>query len=154
VDEHVLFHGHPSWLATPGLYVRGAFAALLAGVIGGLASAVAASSGRVQPLWVVVAVSLAFLRTGLKSMTRRARTTYTLTDRRLIIRVGLVSRRVQETYLEQVLNVKARQTVLERLLGIGTVDFDTAAGAAYEPALRGVTAPAEIARAVRLLIRC
>jgi hypothetical protein len=44
--------------------------------------------------------------------------------------------------------VSSRQRVLERLLGVGTVDFDTAAGAAYDFAFRGVDDPGGICRTV------
>src|SRR5205807_4906119 len=129
------------------------FTALLIGVIGGLASAVAASNGHVQTLWVVIAVGLVFLRVTLKSATRRARITYTITDQRLTIRTGLFSRDVHETWLDHVVDVQSRQTMLERLLGIGTIDVDTAGGADYDFCLRGVTEPREIARAVTGALR-
>ena len=38
--------------------------------------------------------------------------------------------------------------MLERLLGIGTVDFDTAAGAAYDFSFHGVEDPRRIVRTV------
>jgi uncharacterized membrane protein YdbT with pleckstrin-like domain len=147
-SEEILFQGHPSCLSKPSVYVRGVLTALLAGVIGGLASAIAAHNGHVQAVWVVIAVALVFARVSLKIATRCARTSYTITDRRLTIRTGLFSRDVHETRLDHILNVQSRQTVLERLLGIGTVDFDTAAGTDYDFCLRGVTDPREVARTV------
>ena len=53
-----------------------------------------------------------------------------------------------ETRLERVQNVRSRQRVLERLLGVGTIDFDTAAGAAYDFSFRGVDDPGRIVRTV------
>ena len=41
-------------------------------------------------------------------------------------------------------NVNLRQNVLERMLRVGDVDFDTAASADYDFAFRGVAAPREI----------
>ena len=38
--------------------------------------------------------------------------------------------------------------MLERILGVGTVDFDTAAGAEYNFAFRGLAAPEEVVRTV------
>jgi uncharacterized membrane protein YdbT with pleckstrin-like domain len=152
-SEEVLFQGHPSWLSRPSIYVRGLFTALVVGVIGGLASAIAAHNGRVQALWVVVAVALIFARVGLKTATRCARTTYTITDRRLTVRTGLLGRDVHETQLEHILNVSSRQTLIERLLGIGSLDFDTAAGADYDFSLTGVTQPREIARTITRLLQ-
>ena len=54
-------------------------------------------------------------------------TTYTITNRRLNIKRGIVSREIQETRLERVQNVNYRQSVYQRMMQIGDVDFDTAA---------------------------
>ncbi len=151
--EQLLFRGHPSCLSRPSVYIRAVLTALVVGVIGGLASAIAAHDGHVQAIWVVIAVALVFVRVSLKTAARCARTTYTITDRRLTVRTGLLSRDVHETRLEHILNVNSRQTLLERLLGIGTLDFDTAAGAEYDFSLSGITDPREIARAITRVLQ-
>ena len=79
---------------------------------------------------------------------RRISTTYTITNRRLTIRTGLLSREMHETRLERVQNVNSRQRLLERLLRVGTVDFDTAGGASYDFKFRGVDDPHQIVRTV------
>src|SRR5438270_9814458 len=104
-------------------HVRGLLATVLAGVLAGLISAVA--SGGVEVIWVVVAgvaVAAAAIAVG---AVRRRRLTYTITSERLTIEVGILGRELHETRLERVQNVSARQSLLERALGIGTVDFDT-----------------------------
>jgi uncharacterized membrane protein YdbT with pleckstrin-like domain len=50
-------------------------------------------------------------------------------------------------------NVNARQSVLERLLGVGTVDFDTAGGVGYDFTFHGVANPREIVRTVDRALR-
>ena len=110
----------------PGLWVKGLLGALLIGVIAGVASAGTAAQAKVQSGWVIAAVGVVFALVTLRGFLRRARTTYTITDRRLSIGRGLFSRDVHEARLDRVQNVYSRQTMLERLLGIGTVDFDTA----------------------------
>ena len=75
-------------------------------------------------------------------------TTYTITNRRLTIRTGLLSREMHETRLERVQNVNSRQRLLERLLRVGTVDFDTAGGASYDFKFRASTHPHQIVRTV------
>jgi len=127
-------------------YVRGLVVAILAGVIAGL---VTRASGRsVDAAWVAVAVLVVFLVVLTWGLIRRIATTYTITNRRLTIRTGLLSRELHETRLERVQNVNLRQRLLERLLGIGTVDFDTAGGAAYDFSFRGVEHPHAIVRTV------
>jgi uncharacterized membrane protein YdbT with pleckstrin-like domain len=79
---------------------------------------------------------------------RRLAVTYTITNRRLTIRSGLLSRELHETRLERLQNVNSRQRLLERMLGVGTVDFDTAGGAAYDFRFRGVEDPGRIVRTV------
>ncbi len=97
---------------------------------------------------MAIAVLVVFVLVLVWGLARRLATTYTITSRRLTIHVGLLSREMHETRLERVQNVRSRQQVLERLLGIGTVDFDTAAGAAYDFSFRGVDDPARIVRTV------
>ena len=127
-------------------YVRGLVIAVLAGVIAGV---VTRATGRsVDVAWVTVAVLIVFLVMLAWGLVRRLATTYTITHRRLTIRSGLLSREMHECRLERVQNVNSRQRLLERMLGVGTVDFDTAAGAAYDFSFRGVDDPGRIVRTV------
>ena len=127
-------------------YVRGLLTAVVAGVIAGVVTRLA--NGGVQAGWVSTAVLVIFLIVLLWGLVRRISTTYTISNRRLTIRSGLLSRAMHETRLERVQNVNSRQRLLERLLRVGTVDFDTAGGAAYDFKFRGVDDPARIVRTV------
>jgi dephospho-CoA kinase len=51
---------------------------------------------------------------------------YLLTDRRLLVRAGVVARVVGEVPLARVQHITVTQTVIERLLGLGTVGIATA----------------------------
>ena len=128
------------------LHLKGLLAAILAGVIVGLASAAAKDS--VQVPWVVAAVLAVLVIAFLIALIRRLATTYTITSSRLTIRFGLLSRELHEARLERVQNVNSRQGVLDRMLGIGTVDFDTAGGAGFDFAFRGIAGPENIVRLV------
>jgi uncharacterized membrane protein YdbT with pleckstrin-like domain len=144
--EQVFFHGHPSWRSMLAFYVRGLLAAVLAGVIVGIVTRLTGRS--VDVPWVSTAVLVVFVVVLVWGLIRRIATTYTITNRRLTIRSGLLSRELHECRLERVQNVNTRQRLLERMLGIGTVDFDTAAGAAYDFSFRGVEDPGGIVRTV------
>jgi uncharacterized membrane protein YdbT with pleckstrin-like domain len=144
--EHVFFHGHPSWRSMIAFYVRGLLVAVLAGVVAGLITR--ATNGGVEVGWVAPAVLVVFVIVLVWGLLRRLITTYTITNRRLTIKIGLLSREMHEARLERVQNVRTRQRMLERLLGVGTVDFDTAAGAAYDFSFRGVDDPGHIVRTV------
>jgi uncharacterized membrane protein YdbT with pleckstrin-like domain len=149
--ELVLSQGHPAWRSMLEFQAKGLLAMVVAGVIAGLATAVAA--GHVQVGWVVVAVVVVFVVVGLIGLLRRKSTTYRITNQRLTIQTGLLSRELHETRLERVQNVSTRQSVLERLLGIGTVDFDTAAEAGFDFAFRGVADPRTIVHTVHQAAR-
>jgi uncharacterized membrane protein YdbT with pleckstrin-like domain len=151
IGEQVFFEGHPSWRSMVGLQLKGLLAAILAGVLAGLITAVAGSSVSVP--WVIAAVLAVFVVVGVIGLFRRRRTTYRITNQRLTIQTGLASRELHETRLERVQNVNSRQSVLERLLGVGTVDFDTAGSASFDFSFRGVAHPHEIVRTVDRALR-
>jgi uncharacterized membrane protein YdbT with pleckstrin-like domain len=144
--EEVIFHGHPSWRSMVAFHLRGSLLGLIAGVIGGLASVVV--EGHVRVGWVIVGVFVGFAPSLIIGGLRRLRTTYTITSRRLSIETGLFSRDIHQTQLERVQNVYARQSMTERLLRVGNVDFDTAADIGMEFAFAGVSDPRGIVRLV------
>jgi uncharacterized membrane protein YdbT with pleckstrin-like domain len=144
--EEVFFHGHPSWLSILDFYVKGLVAAVLAGIIAGLATSVA--SNGVEAGWVVVAVLVVYVVVLLAGFVTRVSTTYTITNQRLTIDLGILSRDLHQTRLERVQNVNCRQTLFQRMLGIGTVDFDTAGEAGFDFSFRGVAHPHQIVRTV------
>ncbi len=127
-------------------YLRGLLFAIVAGVIAGIVTRIA--NGGVQAGWVTTAVLVIFIIVLVWGLVRRISTTYTITNRRLTIRTGLLSREMHETRLERVQNVNSRQRVLERVLGVGSVDFDTAGSAEFDFSFRGVDDPAQIVRTV------
>jgi uncharacterized membrane protein YdbT with pleckstrin-like domain len=138
--ERVIFQGHPSWRAILGFYLKGI---LIAAILGVIVDLIKAGSGTV---YLVVLVIIAL--TVLIGFFKRVSTTYTITDRRLNIKRGIVSREVQETRLERVQNVNYRQSVYQRLMQIGDVDFDTAAGDDYNFVFSGVADPGDVVHRV------
>jgi uncharacterized membrane protein YdbT with pleckstrin-like domain len=138
--EQVIFEGHPSWRAILGFYLKGI---LLAAVVGAIARLFDVSSATVF-LIVLVIVGL----TVLAGFVKRVATTYTITNRRLNIKRGIVSREIQETRLERVQNVNYRQSVFQRVVQIGDVDFDTAATDDYNFVFAGVADPGDVVHSV------
>ena len=138
--EQVIFQGHPSWRAILGFYLKGILVAALAGVVAKLFGAGGAT------VFLVVLVTIAI--TVLAGFVKRVATTYTITNRRLNIKRGIVSREVQETRLERVQNVNYRQSVYQRMMQIGDVDFDTAATDDYNFVFAGVADPGDVVHRV------
>ena len=137
--EHVIFEGHPSWRAILGFYLKGVLVAVILGVIAKLIDGNGSAFGVIL---VVLAITL------LVGFVKRVATPYTITNRRLNIKRGIVSKEVQETRLERVQNVNYRQSVYQRLMQIGDVDFDTAAGDDYNFIFAGVADPGDVVHAV------
>jgi len=138
--EQVIFQGHPSWRAILGFYLKGILVAAILGVIAKLFDASSATVFLIVLVIVGLTVLIGFLM--------RVATTYTITDRRLNIKRGIVSREVQETRLERVQNVNYKQSLYQRLMQIGDVDFDTAAGDDYNFVFAGVADPGEVVHRV------
>jgi uncharacterized membrane protein YdbT with pleckstrin-like domain len=137
--EHIIFEGHPSWRAILSFYLKGLAIALAAGAIGWLAF----SSGT----GVAVAVGV-FAVAVIIGFVKRIATTYSITNQRLRIRRGIVSRNVQETRVDRIQNVNTDQGVLERILQVGTVDYDTAGTDDADFAFVGVGQPEKVAKQV------
>jgi uncharacterized membrane protein YdbT with pleckstrin-like domain len=144
--EEIFFHGHPSWRSLGLFYAKGLALVLLAGVIAGVVTRI--SAHHVQAGWVSVAVVVVFLGLLIIGQIRRIGTTYSITHQRLTIQTGIFSRDVHQTRLERIQNVNSRQSVFERLLRIGTVQFDTAGETQFDFAFRGVSNPHGIVRTV------
>jgi uncharacterized membrane protein YdbT with pleckstrin-like domain len=137
--EEVVFEGHPSWRGLLSFYLGGIAAALAIAVVVGLIWSVwlALLAGAVR-----VAGVLAY------GLFKRQATTYMVSSQRLYIRRGMLSKRVQQTRIDRVQNVNTEQSLRERLLRVGTVDFDTAGTDDSEFRFVGIAQPGEVVDAV------
>ncbi|MGZ4273594.1 MAG: PH domain-containing protein, partial [Solirubrobacteraceae bacterium] len=115
-------------------------------VIAGIVTRV--GSHRVEVGWVIPAVLVVFLILVVVGQIRRIGTTYSITNQRLTIQTGILSRDVHQTRLERIQNVNSSQSLFERLLRIGTVEFDTAGESQFDFSFRGVGNPHGIVRTV------
>ena len=135
--EQTVFEGHPSWRALLRFYALG--------VGGAVAVVLAIASGAGLGIAVGAVVAAGVLVFG---FVKRASTTYLVTTQRLYIRRGVLAKRVQQTRIDRVQNVNTDQSLGERLLRIGTVDFDTAGTDDSEFRFVGVSDPDGVVRAV------
>ncbi len=138
--EKVIYQGHPSWRAIIAFYLKGTLVAAGAGVLAGL---IDSSTGLgILTFVVIVAVTI------LIGFVKRVATVYTITDRRLNIKVGIIARKVQETRLQRVQNVNYDQGVYERLMQIGDVEFTTAGTDESNFVFAGVAQPEQVVQQV------
>lgn len=117
-DEVVLEEFHPHWrILLPSAFL---------GIAAVLVTAVAIGS---HGLWVaplLISIWGATLLVFAVEAVKRLSTTYTLTTHRLIWRWGLLRRQGMETPLEQINTVQFSQNVLERALGFGDLEIESA----------------------------
>lgn len=137
--EQVVFEGHPSWRALLSFYIGGVVAAAAIAVVVGLLTSFVV--GLLMGL-VLVAGVLLF------GFVKRMATTYLVSNQRLYIRRGLLAKREQQTRIDRVQNVNSAQSLRERILRVGTVDFDTAGTDDSEFRFVGIASPADVVTAV------
>jgi uncharacterized membrane protein YdbT with pleckstrin-like domain len=142
----MVFEGHPSWRSIITFYVKGLALTVVACAVAALITKI---GGDVDAGIVSLVATVGVALTVLAGFILRVTTSYTITNRRLHIRRGVVSRTIQETRLDRVQNVNYRQGFLQRILQVGDVDFDTAgSGDDYDFTFRGVAQPEDVVHRV------
>ena len=141
-----MFEGHPSWRSIIGFYIKGLFVVLVVAFVVGLVTKIANDSTDSGLVALVAVIGVAAVVLG--GFIKRITTHYTITNRRLHIKRGIIAREIQETRLERVQNVNYNQSLIQRMLQVGDVDFDTAAGDDYNFIFAGVANPDEVVERV------
>jgi uncharacterized membrane protein YdbT with pleckstrin-like domain len=137
--EEIVFEGHPSWRGVLSFYVYGVGAAVIAGIVLGLIAGPVIGS-------IVAVAGIALVLVG--GLLKRMATHYVVTSQRLRIRRGILAKKIQQTRIDRVQNVNTDQRLLERILRVGTVDFDTAGTDDSDFTFRGIANPDEVVAAV------
>ena len=141
-----MFEGHPSWRAILDFYLKGLLLVIVAAFIAAGVTRIANGSVSASTVVIVAVVGAALVV--FAGFVKRITTHYTITNRRLRIQRGIVSREIKETRLERVQNVNYTQSVFQRMMQIGDVDFDTAGGDDYNFIFIGVADPESVVRRV------
>jgi len=144
--ENVIYEGHPSWRSILGFYLKGIVGSVVIAAIAAGVTKVADDEVSKGLVGLILALGVAI--TILVGFIRRISTTYTITDQRLNIKRGIVSRQVQETRLQRVQNVNFNQSAFQRIMQIGDVDFDTAGTDDSDFTFAGVDEPADVVKQV------
>jgi uncharacterized membrane protein YdbT with pleckstrin-like domain len=137
--EEIVFEGHPSWRGLLSFYVSAIAGALVIAVV--VALVLGTGAGIAAGVALVAAVVLV-------GLVKRMATVYLVTNQRLHIRRGILARRAQQTRIDRVQNVNTEQTVIDRLVRVGTVDFDTAGSDDSEFRFVGIASPDRVVAAV------
>ena len=131
-DETILCQARPSWLYYYALYCIGIIVAALFHQVGDLEAA-----------GLVVLVFAGIV------MVFRFRHLFTITSDRIIARVGLIARNTNEIQLRHIRAVSVRQGVIERILGVGTLTFLSAAEGVATVVFKGVRDPIGLKERIR-----
>ena len=142
--EVVVFEGHPSWRAVLSFYIGGFIAALVIGAIVWFAASNALGVAVAVALMAVVIVA---------GLIKRWATDYMVSNQRLYIRRGILSKHVQQTRVDRIQNVNTDQSLGQRILRVGTVDFDTAGTEDSDFRFVGIADPGRVAEAVDAALR-
>ena len=137
--EEIVFDGHPSWRGVLSFYVYGVVAAVVVGIVVGLIAGSVAGS-------IVAVAGIAVVLLG--GFLKRVATHYMVTTQRLRIRRGILAKKIQQTRLDRVQNVNTDQRLRDRILRVGTVDFDTAGTDDSDFTFVGIANPADVVAAV------
>jgi len=137
--EEIVFEGHPSWRGLLSFYIGGVGGAVVIAVL------LVLFASTVVGILVGVVLIAAVLLFG---FVKRMATDYTITTQRLYIRRGILSKHVQQTRIDRVQNVNTSQSLRERVLRVGTVDFDTAGSDDSDFMFVGIANPGVVAGVV------
>ena len=144
-EERVIWTGRPSWKGRMAIVVPGALVALLVLVVGIWAGLSATTAVIIAVVVALVTVVWALLET--------IRWKYTITNRRVFVRHGLVSVQEQTARLERVQDVTLRQSLFDRIFGVGRLAIDTAGseGGAFE--FKALTEPTHVREILDAAVR-
>ncbi|MCK9248953.1 MAG: PH domain-containing protein [Solirubrobacteraceae bacterium] len=138
-DEKILYAGNPSWRSQ----IKGHLLTIVVAILVGAIVVLAADTG------IGIGIAIVVLLVGMALLwIERSRTRYVISSHRLHVREGFLAKEVQETRLDRITNVTTSQSVPERLLRIGTVDYDTAGDDGSRFQMTGVPHPDRLVRIV------
>lgn len=72
---------------------------------------------------------------------RRYSWRYTIDDKTIESRQGVIARKVQSIRIQDLRNINVRQSLVQRLLQVGNVEFSSAGGSGIEVVFYGVSDP-------------
>jgi uncharacterized membrane protein YdbT with pleckstrin-like domain len=154
IAEETLWRGSPSWRVLLGKLI----AIILTAVLIPVAASFIASqtndlemAGRITKLgWLIMAIAVFWqIVTFLIVMVRLQSTIYTITNQRVMIERGMISKSLNEIDLRYIDDTQFFQSVSGRLLGIGNVTLISSDKAFPTTVLQGIARPRDIRELIR-----
>ncbi len=128
--EEIIMHRHPHWKM---MVVPVVVLLLVVALVSFLAAFIGAQSWGLWARIVLLVIALALvIRFTLMPLIRWRTTHFVITNRRVLVREGLVTRRGMDIPMRRITGVEFRQGLLERLLGVGTLVIESPSEDALE----------------------
>ncbi|MCX6759954.1 MAG: PH domain-containing protein [Candidatus Nealsonbacteria bacterium] len=122
VAENILKEEQPAWLSYIGSFIIGILLLFAFGL------------GLIIIVWIIL---------------DRASRRYTITNKRVIVRRGIIAKNVSEIEIKDMRNIITKQNMWARLLGYGDVMIGTAGTAGLEIVIRNIANPEGIKDLIR-----
>jgi len=122
-NESMIWEGHPTWRAMLSFHIKW-FAITL--VAFGLLLLVRSIGVDLSYPVIVVVLIAGIGVTVLSGWLQRFFTQYTITTKRLTIRSGILSKTESSTNVDRIQNITVKQSPVDRIMKVGSIDFDTA----------------------------
>ena len=122
--EKIIWGAHPTWRGITYFYLKRLFVIVVILVLLGFMDS---KDFLVQTGHVVLIGFILIVAVGLWGWIRRLITSYTITDKRVVLESGIIIRRRDECPLYRIQNTIVLVSIPERVLRIGRINIDTAA---------------------------
>ncbi|MEO5633117.1 PH domain-containing protein [Gaiella sp.] len=122
-DESMIWEGHPTWRAMLSFHVKW-FAATLA--LFGLLLLLRQIGIDLSYAVIATVLLVGLAVTIVIGWMQRFFTQYTITTGRLNIRSGILSKTESSTNVDRIQNITVKQSPVDRIMRVGSIDFDTA----------------------------
>jgi uncharacterized membrane protein YdbT with pleckstrin-like domain len=103
---------------------------------------------RNNPIGFILSIILCFLGIGLLILLiwwlKALGTTLTVSNKRITLRKGLLSKNINEIYNTDVRNIQIKQNVMQRIFGVGSIDISSSGQGTIEISAKGLPNPEKI----------
>lgn len=144
-EEREIWSGRPSWRGRMAIVIPGLLITLVVLII----CLWAGLSATITLTLVVIAAAVTIVWSFLETI----RWKYTVTNRRVFVRRGLVSVNEQTARLERVQDITLHQTLFDRLFGVGKLAIDTAGSSGGALEFKALIDPAHVREILDTAVR-